>query len=126
MQLRSSGSLCLIRNEQAVDSIISYQNMVELIMTNQEDERSERNKAYEVAMKMFNPLVFDRMVKINGIEMPTDNPPLRSYDRNLQLDLAGYAHTLKGSTYLLTRQFEILNNRAKKLIVLLKKEYDLE
>ena len=42
IQLRNSGSLRLIRNEQAADSMISYQKLVETIVINQEDERTER------------------------------------------------------------------------------------
>lgn len=126
IQLRSSGSLRLIRNEQAIDSIISYQRMVELISTNQEDERDERIRAYEIALKMFNPFVFDSMLNRDGVDKPKNNPPLRSYDQNIQLDLAAYAHTLKGSSYLISTRLELLHVKAKNLIILLKKEYQVE
>jgi len=126
IQLRNSGSLRLIENSQAADSIISYLKLVELIMTNQDEERDERNKAYEIASKMFDPFVFDSIVGINGVNRPTNNPLLRSYDRSIQLDLAAYAHTLKGSTYLIGTRLELLNRKAKNLIVLLRKEYSID
>lgn len=43
-QLKSSGSLRLIKNETAVDSIIAYQKLVEIILTNIEDDRTERKQ----------------------------------------------------------------------------------
>ena len=92
-------------------------------MTNQEEERDERSKAYEIVSKMFNPFVFDSMVNMNGVNQPDYNPPLRSYDRNLQLNLAAYAHTLKGSTFLISTRLEALDKKAKNLIALLQQEY---
>ena len=44
-QLRFSGSMRLIRSEDAVDSIISYQKLVDYILSNQEDDRIERRSA---------------------------------------------------------------------------------
>ena len=44
-QLKFSGSLRLIRNENAADSIISYQKLVDIILANQEDDRIERRSA---------------------------------------------------------------------------------
>jgi len=126
IQLKNSGSLRLIRNEEAADSMVSYQKLVEIIMVNQEDEHDERNKAYEIVSKMFNPFVFDKMLSINGVERPTHNPPLRTYDQNVQMDLAAYVHTIKGSTYLIESRLEQLQDKAKKLISFLTKEYDIE
>jgi hypothetical protein len=44
-QLKYSGSLRLIRNENAADSITAYQKFVDLILANQEDDRIERRAA---------------------------------------------------------------------------------
>jgi len=124
-QLRSSGSLRLIRNEQAADSMISYQQLVETINTNQEDDRIERRDAGPSLSRMFNPFVFDSMVTATGINRPDQNPPLRSYDRNIQQDLSYYAHQLKGSNFIILGRLELLNNKAKNILSFLKKEYRL-
>jgi hypothetical protein len=126
IQLKNSGSLRLIRNEAAADSMVSYQKLVEILMVNQEDERDERNKAYEIASRMFNPFVFDKMLTMSGVNRPEGNPPLRTYDPNVQMDLAAYVHTIKGSTLLIESRLELLHGKAKDLMSFLTKEYDIE
>ena len=125
-RLKSSGSLRLIRNEQAADSMMAYQHLVETINTNQEDDRIERRAADPFLSRIFNPFVFDSMVTINGINRLTGNPPLRSYDPAFQQDLAYYVHQLKGSNFILQSRLGQLNEKAIRLIAVLKKEYHLE
>lgn len=125
-QLKNSGALRLIRNEQAIDSIMAYQKLVEKLYTNHEDDRTERYNAFPVISQIFNPFVFDQMVTVKGIQRPTDNPPLRSYDPALQQDLAFCIHQLKGSSFLIEDRLVQLNNKAIRLIDLLNKEYNLE
>jgi hypothetical protein len=125
-QLKNSGSLRLIRNEQAADSMISYQKLVEYIYYNQEDDRIERRAADPLLSHIFNPFVFEKMVSSDGINRPTHNPPLRSYDKNLHFDLAYYIHQLKGSNFMIIGRLDLLNEKAKNMIAFLKKEYRLE
>ncbi len=125
-QLKSSGSLRLIRNEQAADSMMSYQKLVETINTNQEDDRIERRAADPLLARIFNPFVFDRMVTIEGIKSPENNPPLRSYDEDIQLELAYYIHQLKGSNFIIEGRLKLLNDKAKNIIAFLQKEYHLK
>jgi hypothetical protein len=125
-QLKNSGALRLIRNEQATDSIMAYQKMVERLITNHEDDRTERYNAFPVISQIFNPFVFDQMVTAKGIQRLTDNPPLRSYDPALQQDLAFCIHQLKGSTFIIEDRLAQLNEKAIRLIDLLTKEYNLE
>ena len=125
-QLKSSGSLRLIRNEEAADSIMSYQRLVETIHTNQEDDRIERRAADPILSRMFNPFVFDQMVDIKGIQKPAGNPPLRSYDPAIQMDLAYYVHQLKGSNFILQSRLRLLKERATNIIAILKKVYRLK
>jgi hypothetical protein len=126
IQLKNSGSLRLIRNETAADSMISYQKLVEILSNNQADERLERLNSYPLLSKMFNPFVFDKMVTTEGISRPVNNPPLRSYDVNLQEDLAFNVHMLNGSAYLIISRLRLLNVKAINTINLLKREYHLE
>ena len=124
-QLKNSGSLRLIRNEQVADSMISYQKTVVELERDAETELAERQRMYPILSSMFSPFIFDQMVTLDGIHRPENNPPLRSYDPSLQQDLAFYIHQLKGSSYLLQRRLEHLYNKAINSIVLLKKEYHL-
>jgi len=125
-QLKNSGALRLIRNEKAADSMISYQKLVEYIYYNQEDDRIERREADPLLSHIFYPAVFDKMVTIDGINRPTDNPPLRSYDKNLHFDLAYYVHQLKGSNFMIEVRLKLLNEKAINMITFLKKEYHLK
>jgi hypothetical protein len=125
-QLKNSGSLRLIRNEQAADSMISYQKLVEYIYYNQEDDRIERRAADPILSRMFNPFVLSKMITVDGVNRPDGNPPLRSYDTAVQQDLAYYVHQLKGSNFIIEGRLELLNDKAKNMITFLKKEYHLE
>jgi hypothetical protein len=125
-QLKNSGSLRLIRNEQATDSIMAYQKLIERLITNHEDDRTERYNAFPVLSQIFNPFVFDQMVTASGIQRPIDNPPLRSYNPALQQDLAFCIHQLKGSTFIIEDRLAQLNDKAIRLIAFLTNEYNLE
>lgn len=125
-QLKNSGSLRLIRNKLAADSMISYQKLVETINQNQEDDRIERYNTHPLLAHIFNPFVFDKMVSKDGVNRPDNNPPLRSYDPNLQQDLAFYVHQIKGSNFIIEGRLKLLNDKAINTITFLKKEYHLE
>ena len=126
-QLKFSGSLRLIRNENAADSIISYQKLVDIILANQEDDRIERRAADPLLTRMFNPFVFNKMLDgFNNIIKPVNNPPLRSYDTSVQQDLGYCINQIKGSNIIITTRLELLNEKAKNSIEFLKKEYRLK
>ena len=126
-QLKYSGSLRLIRNENAADSIISYQKLVDYILQNIDDERIERRAADPILARIFDPFVFDKMLdEFNSVNKPTNNPPLRSYDISLQQDFAFIINQLKGSNIIISTRLKLLNEKAKNTIAFLKKEYHLE
>lgn len=126
IQLRNSGSLRLIRNEMAADSMISYQKLVTTISLNQDDERNERYDAYPILSRLFSPFVFDKMVTIDGVIRPEKNLPLRTYDMATREDLAFYVHQIKGSNYIILNRLEQLNVKAQNTIVFLTKQYRLK
>jgi hypothetical protein len=126
-QLKFSGSLRLIRNENAADSIISYQKLVDYILTNQEDDRIERRAADPILAKIFNAFVFDKMLdEFNNVNRPVGNPPLRSYDPSLQQDLAFIINQIKGSNIIISTRLKLLHEKAKNTIEFLKKKYHLK
>lgn len=126
-QLKNSGSLRLIRNEQAADSIIGYQKLVETILTNIADERDERRDVDPLMSLIFDPYVFDKMLDDNNIiHKPSGNPPLRSYDASLHQDLAYRIHQLKGSNRILYTRLIQLHEKATSVIGFLKKEYRIK
>ena len=86
-ELLNSGSLRLVRNKQAADSIIFYKDLIDRLNGNQEGELLERNDCKPLLEKIYDPFVFDEMVDAKGINRIENNPPLRSYDPELQKDL---------------------------------------
>jgi len=106
--------------------MISYQKLVETINQNQEDDRIERYNTHPLLARIFNPFVFDKMVTKDGVNRPENNPPLRSYDPNLQQDLAFNVHQIKGSNFIIEGRLKLLNDKAINTITFLKKEYHLE
>ena len=126
-QLKFSGSLRLIRNEDAADSIISYNKLVDIILANQEDDRIERRAADPFLTRMFNPFVFNKMLDgLNNVNKPVNNPPLRSYDVSVQQDLAYCINQIKGSNIIIKTRLELLNEKAKNIISFLTNEYHLK
>lgn len=126
-QLKNSGAVRLIRNEKAADSIISYQKLVETILTNIADERDERRYADPLLPRIFNPYVFDKMLdNTNTVNKTVGNPPLRSYDASLRQDFAYRVHQLKGSNVILSTRLIQLYEKAAGIIIILKKEYHLK
>ena len=125
-QLKNSGSLRLIRNEQAADSMIAYQKLVEYIYFNQEDDRIERRAADPILSRMFDPFVLNKMITKDGIDRPTGNPSLRSYDPEIQQDLAYYVNQIRGSNMMIEGRLALLNDKAQNVISFLQKEYHLK
>ena len=125
-QLLSSGSLRLIRNKQAADSIMNYKDLIERLDGSQEDELLERRDCKPLLEKIYDPFVFDAMVDSRGIHRIENNPPLRSYDPELLKELAHKIHQIKGSNVLILNRLKNVEKMATNLIVLLKKEYHLK
>ncbi len=125
-QLKNSGALRLIRNKAASDSIMSYEKAVEFIYKLQDDENAERKELYPILCRMYDPFVFDKMVTGFNIVKPTGNPPLRSYDRNIQEDIAFYINEIKGSDYLVISRLQILETKAENTIAFLQKAYNIK
>jgi hypothetical protein len=79
----------------------------------------ERRSADPILSRMFNSFVLNNMVAIDGINRPSGNPPLRSYDPAVQQDLVYYVNQIEG-------RLELLNDKAKNIITFLQKEYHLK
>ena len=125
-QLLNSGSLRLIRNKEAAEKMMLYKKGLDNLDGAQQDENLERKNFKPLLEKIYDPFVFDEMVDAKGINRIENNPPLRSYDPELQKDLAHTIHQLKGSCFLIINKLKVLWERAANLIVFLKKEYHLE
>ena len=125
-QLLNSGSLRLIRKKSAAEKMMRYKKGLDNLDGNQQDEYLERKDCKPLLEKIYDPFVFDEMVDDKGIRRIENNPPLRSYDPELQKDLAHTIHQLKGSCFIIINRLKVLWKEAANLIVFLKKEYHLK
>jgi hypothetical protein len=126
-QLKNSGGLRLIRNQQASNSIMSYQQLLESLEINKEIEEKETAFLYPYLSRLFDSAVFESMVDNNGnINRPMNNPSLRSVNQEEIKEFMFYLHQKKTS-YIFTIDF--LNNlhaKAVNLIRFLQQEYQVK
>ena len=127
-QLKSSGSLRLIRNREAADSITIYDNEeIRRILFQQEIEPRFRNDilAYHVG-KIFDAQVWNSMVDDKAvISRPAGNPELITNDPKLINDFTVQVITLKTAYRITNGYIEGTIKAAENLRAFLKKEYHI-
>ena len=130
-QLKSSGSLRLIRNKKAADSITIYDNeAVKLILNQQDIERNLRNDIlYNALGKIFNGYVWNDMADTSNkavISRISSNPSLLTSDEKLLNEFVIKVVYLKTAYRLTNGNIEEAIKAAENLLVFLKKEYHLK
>src|SRR5574338_206246 len=84
-QLKNSGGLRLIRNQQASDSILSYDQAMERIQLTQNRQDDEINDIRPMMGRLMDPNVLETMIDGEDINPPAGNPPLRTVNREFIL-----------------------------------------
>ncbi len=130
-QLKSSGSLRLIRNKKAADSITIYDNeAVKLVLNQQEIERNLRNDIlYNSLGKIFNGYVWNEMADTSNkaiISRISFNPSMMTSDKNLINEFVIKVVYLKTAYRLTNGNIEEAIKAAENLQDFLKKEYHLK
>ena len=125
-QLKNSGGLRLIKNQQASDSIMAYDQAIEKILLTQTRQEDEVTEIRPMMGKLMDPNVLETMVYGDVIRPPSGNPALRTVNKEFILDFIYAIHQLKGSDALNKVRLERLKERAIEIILFLKKEYHLE
>jgi hypothetical protein len=125
-QLKNSGSLRLIKSQEASDSIIAYDQAVERIYITQAAQVEEAYIARSIMGKVLNPIILETMIEGENIIPPAGNPPLRRTDKDLMLDFIYAIHQLKGSDALNAARLQRLKQRATGIIQFLQHEYHLK
>ena len=130
-QLKSSGSLRLIRNKKAADSITIYDNeAVKLILNQQDIERNLRNDIlYNTLGKVLNGFVWNDMADTTNkavISRISTNPPLMTSDEKLINEFVIKVVYLKTAYRLTSGNIEETIKTAENLLVFLKKEYQVK
>ena len=128
-QLKNSGNLRLIRNQDAADSITVYDNeLIKSLLTQQEGETELRRYiSHNLIGKIFDPFAWHDMTDSTGkISRPVNNPSLSTNDPALLNEFGFKVVTLKGNLAATNRVIAATIKSAKNLIELLKKEYHLK
>ena len=126
-QLRNAGGFRLIQKRDIVDSLQDYENLCRGIATAQELEEVELRDYKEIAARIFDARVFEKMMDEKGaIHTPEGNPRLfgtSSIDINNLLNKLHYAKRSKITT---ANSLGRLLKKANNLIAMIKKEYHIK
>ena len=126
-QLKNSGGLRLIRNQEASNGIMSYQQDLEDLETNREIAEKETAFLYPYLSRIFDPAVFETMTDTSGeINPPQNNPSLRNVNQDQIKEFLFYLHEKKTSYIFTVSLLKNLHNKAGNILTFLKKEYDLQ
>jgi hypothetical protein len=130
-QLKSSGSLRLIRNKKAADSITIYDNeAVKLILNQQDIERNLRNDIlYNTLGKILNGYVWNDMADTTNkavISRISSNPSLLTSDEKLINEFVIKVVYLKTAYRLTNGNIEETIKTAENMLGFLKKEYRIK
>ena len=125
-QLKNSGGLRLIKNQEVSDSILAYDQAIERVLLTQSRQENEITEIRPMMGKLMDPNVLETMVYGDVVRPPSGNPPLRTTDKEFILDFIYAVHQLKGSDALNAVRLQRLKERAIGIILFLKKEYHLK
>lgn len=126
IQLKNSGGLRLINKPNIVDSLQAYDNLYQQFIMSQQNEGDYLMDYRDIMGRIFDIEVFDGMVKTYpDIIMPHGNPPLFNTDKQLINELLVKVHLLKRTKLAEIFYLNQLKVKASGLIVLIKKEYNL-
>ena len=128
-QLNYAGGLSLIQNNQVVDSIQKYINMMTALLTLMQLEDLEIAEYRKSMNGVFDGIIVDKM---NGDETNPNlrrlnyNPPLVSTDKRDVNNLTVQIAIVKGNRVKQTERMGKIHSSAESLINLIQKEYHLE
>jgi hypothetical protein len=126
-QMKNSGAFRLIRKQRVASGILEYYNHHTSIENLLKVEMEIRQQYRMEAIHVFHPLLFDSIINPdNSVMRPQANMPLRSYERERLLNMAGIAGYMKSARTGIALALLTMNSAAKELIMLIKKEYRLK
>ena len=125
-QLKSSGNLRLIRNNNITNSIMAYDQKMRNALFEMGDEIEIRAEYRQLARKLFNTNVFHEMIATDTVSRPTNDPQLYANDPVLINEFIGQAQYVKRVHQAQLIRSEQLLVQAIQLIADIKKEYQLK
>ncbi len=127
LQLKNSGGLRLIRNRAVVDSIAQYDVSVRYLDELGEQEMQMVHEYRTIAKRVFNSLVFDKMMDGNNISHRlADNPALLAFNKQDLAELNFSVYSIKVVVKGMRRDSRKLLQQATNLLATINKEYHLK
>src|SRR5688572_13126742 len=127
-QLKNSGAFRLIRGRVVADSIAKYDVTIRNLLRQGELEETLIHDYRQAAAKIFNALVFYRMMDEDNVvnRVLQDNPPLLSHDK-ADLSTWNYKlYSMKALNTAIRRDARLFLRQAANLLSTLKEEYHLK
>ncbi len=126
-QLKNSGNFRLIRDLATSNKIMTYYERFPLMRLLESINETEFTEYKKIAAKIFDPAVFIAMEGENDvIKRSTENPPLRTTDKELLQEFSVFAVYMHGTKKGVLRVDEELKRAGAELMEYLQKEYNLE
>lgn len=129
-QIKNTGGFRFIKNIEVVEAIMSYYSIVERIKQLEfaGGEEGEMNEYRKIAVQIFNADVFNQInsSSLNLVTRPSENPPLRTNDKKLLGDLAGWVHYIKNTRIGIYQYKKELLEKAEALIKKIQNEYHID
>jgi len=125
-QLKSSGNLRLIRNNNITNSIMAYDQKMRNTLFEMGDEIEIRAEYRQLARKLFRTEVFHEMIATDTVGRPTNDPQLYTNDAALINEFIGQIQYVKRVHQAQLIRSQQLLELAKQLIDDIKKQYHLK
>lgn len=126
-QLTNSGGYSLITNKAVVDSIISYESVIDRYGITKNVSLQESQLTYPYMAKLFDGYVFETMVTDNyTVVMPAGNPQLISHDPAAINDMIYFLHQRESTLVASSVYLKKVQQREKDLYAFLHHIYDLD
>jgi len=123
-QLKNSGGLRLIRNQQASNTIMEYDQAIDYVNYLQNTrETLEVTALYPLLAKLFNGQILETMINGMEINRPSGNPALRTTNKDVILDITYFLHQYKTSSIVIITRLQTVRDVAIKTMHFLEKEY---
>lgn len=131
-QLRGTGGIRLIRNKGIIDSLRDYSSHLTLLNDNELLEEKELDDLHDIAGRIFDIRIFQKMVTVSNNYLLSikrfdgEIKSLMTSDPSIINDYCLKLHYLKYTAASIVRRYAVAEEKATKLITMIKQTYHLE
>ena len=122
-QLKNTGSIRLVEDHDVLAAINDYDRLLKLNEENILVEEKELSEISELSSRIFDATVFQDITSNGIIKIPSGNPALMSYDKNLLNQLSVKLHYWKRTSLTVLESFKQLDREAKGLKFMIGESY---